>query len=127
MNKKIRNICLALNLAHKKHPQTPYKLILLKWKYRIMTEGKEVKNPLQTDFEEAIAEKNKTIYKLEQERDSALSARAKMEKTVDDLKAEKAAALDKAERAEARYLRNTELKTRSESHEKDLLNKLFGD
>jgi len=88
---------------------------------------KEIKNQLQTDFEEAIAEKNKTIYKLEKERDSALSARAKMEKEVDDLKAEKTAALDKAERAEARYLRNTELKARSESQEKDLLGKLFGD
>ena len=93
-----------------------------------MTEpNQEIKNQLQTDFEEAIAEKNKTIYKLEKERNSALSARAKMEKTVDDLKAEKSAALDKAERAEARYLRNTELKTRSEAQEKDLLSKLFDD
>jgi chromosome segregation ATPase len=92
-----------------------------------MNENPEIKNQLQVDFEEAIAEKNKTIYKLEKERDSALSARAKMEKEVDDLKAEKANALDKAERAEARYLRNTELKTRSESQEKDLLGKLFGD
>jgi len=92
-----------------------------------MTENqeKEIKAQVQVDFEEAIAEKNKTIFKLEKERDSALSARAKMEKTVDDLKAEKAAALDKAERAEARYLRNTELKTRSEAQEKDLLSKLF--
>jgi len=92
-----------------------------------MTENqeKEIKAQAQVDFEEAIAEKNKTIFKLEKERDSALSARAKMEKTVDDLKAEKAAALDKAERAEARYLRNTELKTRSEAQEKDLLSKLF--
>jgi hypothetical protein len=93
-----------------------------------MTDQKEeIKNQLQVDFEEVIAEKNKTIYKLEKERDSALSARAKMEKEVDDLKAEKANALDKAERAEARYLRNTELKKRSESQEKDLLGKLFGD
>ena len=92
-----------------------------------MTENqeKEIKAQVQVDFEEAIDEKNKTIFKLEKERDSALSARAKMEKTVDDLKAEKAAALDKAERAEARYLRNTELKTRSEAQEKDLLSKLF--
>ena len=88
-------------------------------------ENKETKNPLQVDFEEAIAEKNKTIYKLEKERDSALSARAKMEKTVDDLKADKQSALDKAERAEARYLRNTELKTRSEQQEQSLLSKLF--
>lgn len=90
-------------------------------------EKQEIKNTLQVDFEEAIAEKNKTIYKLEKERDSALSARAKMEKQVDDLKAEKAVALDKAERAEARYLRNTELKSRSETQEKDLLVKLFGE
>jgi len=92
-----------------------------------MTENqeKEIKAQVQVDFEEAIAEKNKTIFKLEKERDSALSARAKMEKTVDDLKAEKVAALDRAERAEARYLRNTELKTRSEAQEKDLLSKLF--
>ena len=88
---------------------------------------KETKNQLQVDFEEAIAEKNKTIYRLEKERDSALSARAKMEKTVDDLKEEKATALDKAERAQARYMRNQELKTRSESQEKDLLSKLFSD
>jgi len=93
-----------------------------------MTENqeKEIKNQLQVDFEEAVAEKNKTIYKLEKERDSALSARAKMEKTVDDLKAEKSAALDKAERAEARYLRNTELKAKSQAQEQNLLTTLFG-
>ena len=83
-------------------------------------EKKEVKNQLQVDFEEAIAEKNKTIYKLEKERDSALSARAKMEKEVDDLKEEKATALNKAERAEARYMRNQELKSKSQASEKDL-------
>ena len=87
---------------------------------------KETKNPLQVDFEEAIAEKNKTIYRLEQERNSALSARAKMEKEVDDLKADKQAALDKAERAEARYLRNTELKAKTQVQRQDLLSKLFG-
>ena len=93
-----------------------------------MTDNQEkAKAQVQVDFEEALAEKNKTIYKLEQERDSALSSRAKMEKTVDDLKAEKAAALDKAQRAEDRYLRNTELKTRSEKNEQDLLSKLFTD
>ena len=86
----------------------------------------EIKNQLQVDFEEAIAEKNKTIYKLEKERDSALSARAKMETTVDDLKAEKVAALDKAERAEARYLRNTELESKTQVQRQDLLSKLFG-
>ena len=76
-----------------------------------MTENQPIKNQIQIDFEESIAEKNKTIYRLEQERNSALSARAKMEKEVDDLKADKQSALDKAERAEARYLRNTELKS----------------
>jgi len=92
-----------------------------------MTEpNQEIQNQLQTDFEEAIAEKNKTIYRLEQERNSALSARAKMEKEVDDLKADKQSALDKAERAEARYLRNTELKAKSQVQETNLLNTLFG-
>jgi len=92
-----------------------------------MTEpNQEIQNQLQTDFEEAIAEKNKTIYRLEQERNSALSARAKMEKEVDDLKADKQSALDKAERAEARYLRNTELKAKSQAQETNLLNTLFG-
>jgi chromosome segregation ATPase len=92
-----------------------------------MTENNQpIQNQLQTDFEEAIAEKNKTIYRLEQERNSALSARAKMEKEVDDLKAEKQSALDKAERAEARYLRNTELKAKSQAQSQSLLNTLFG-
>ena len=92
-----------------------------------MTElNQPIQNQLQTDFEEAIAEKNKTIYRLEQERNSALSARAKMEKEVDDLKADKQSALDKAERAEARYLRNTELKAKSQVQSQSLLNTLFG-
>ena len=86
----------------------------------------EIKNQLQVDFEEAISEKNKTIYKLEKERDSALSARAKMEKTVDDLKEEKASALNKADRYEAKYLKNTELKAKSQVQSQDLLSKLFG-
>jgi hypothetical protein len=93
-----------------------------------MNENPEkAKAQVQVDFEEALAEKNKTIYRLEQERDSALSSSAKAEKVIDDLKADKQAALDKAERAEARYLRNTELKTRSEKSEQDLLSKLFSD
>ena len=91
-----------------------------------MNENQEIKNQLQVDFEEAIAEKNKTIYKLEKERDSALSARAKMEKTVDDLKEEKASALNKADRYEAKYLKNTELKAKSQVQSQDLLSKLFG-
>lgn len=93
-----------------------------------MTDQQEkIKAQVQVDFEEALAEKNKTLDRLEQERDSALSARAKMEKELDNLKAEKQSALDRAERAEARYLRNTELKTRSEKNEADLLSKLFSD
>jgi hypothetical protein len=91
-----------------------------------MNENQPVKNQLQVDFEEAISEKNKTIHKLKQERDSALSARAKMEKKVDDLEAENAAALDKAERAEARYLRNNELESKSQAQSTNLLNTLFG-
>lgn len=91
-----------------------------------MNEQEPIKNQLQVDFEEVIAEKNKTLYRLEQERNSALSARAKMEKEVDNLKEEVQVHKDKAERAEARYLRNAELKTRSEKNEQDLLSKLFG-
>ena len=89
-------------------------------------ENQPIQNQLQTDFEEAIAEKNKTIYRLEQERDSALSSRAKSEKVIDDLKEEKQSALDRAERAEARYLRNMELKTKSQAQSQSLLNTLFG-
>ncbi|RHZ37759.1 hypothetical protein [endosymbiont GvMRE of Glomus versiforme] len=94
-----------------------------------MTENQEqpIKDPLQVDFEEAIAEKNKTIYKLEQEKKSALSARAKAETEIDNLKADKQSALDRAERAEARYLRNTELKTKSNQQEQNLLQTLFSD
>ena len=92
-----------------------------------MTDQKETKNQLQIDFEESIAEKNKTIARLEKERDSAISAQMKKETELDNLKAEKQAALDKAERFENKYLRNTELKSRSEKQEQDLLSKLFGD
>ena len=93
-----------------------------------MNENQEkAKAQVQVDFEEALAEKNKTLYRLEQERDSALSARAKLETENDNLKAEKQSALDRAQRAEDRYLRNTELKTRSEKNEQDLLSKLFSD
>jgi hypothetical protein len=86
----------------------------------------EVKNQMQVDFEEAIADKNKTIYKLEQERDSAISAQMKAETTIDNLKAEKKAAQERAERAEARYLRGTELQAKSQAQETNLLNTLFG-
>jgi len=91
-----------------------------------MTEKtKEIKNQLQVDFEESLAEKNKTIYRLEQERNSALSVRAKAETEIDNLKAEKQSALDRAERAEARYLRNMELKQKSQAEEHNLLEVLF--
>jgi len=89
-------------------------------------ENKETKkNQLQVDFEETIAEKNKTIYSIEQERDSAISAQMKYEKDIDDLKAEKKAALDRAERAEARYLRNAEIESKGKQQEETLLKKLF--
>jgi len=89
-------------------------------------ENKETKkNQLQVDFEETIAEKNKTIYSIEQERDSAISAQMKYEKDIDNLKAEKKAALDRAERAEARYLRNAGLESKGKQQEETLLKKLF--
>lgn len=88
--------------------------------------NKEIKkNQLQVDFEETIAEKNKTIYSIEEERDSAISAQMKYEKEIDNLKAEKKAALDRAERAEARYLRNTEIESKGKQQEETLLKKLF--
>jgi len=92
-----------------------------------MTENnKETKkNQLQVDFEETIAEKNKTIYSIEQERDSAISAQMKYEKDIDNLKAEKKSALDRAERAEARYLRNAEIESKGKQQEETLLKKLF--
>ena len=86
----------------------------------------EIKNQLQVDFEESIAEKNKTISRLEAERDSAISSRMKSETLIDNLKAEKQAAQERAERAEARYLRNTELKAKTQVQRQDLLSKLFG-
>lgn len=91
-----------------------------------MNENQPIKNQLQVDFEEAVTEKNKTISRLEKERDSAISAQMKAEKTIDDLKAEKQTALDKAERAQARYLKDQELSTRSQQQEVSLLNTLFG-
>jgi outer membrane protein TolC len=86
----------------------------------------EIKNQIQIDFEESIAQKNKTISRLEQERDSAISSRMKAETSIDNLKAEKQAAQERAERAEARYLRNTELETKSQAQSQSLLNTLFG-
>ena len=86
----------------------------------------EIKNQLQVDFEESIAQKNKTISRLEAERDSAISSRMKSETLIDNLKAEKQAACERAERAEARYLRNTELESKTQVQRQDLLSKLFG-
>ena len=86
----------------------------------------EIKNQIQIDFEESIAEKNKTISRLEAERDSAISSRMKSETLIDNLKAEKQAAQERAERAEARYLRNTELESKTQVQRQDLLSKLFG-
>ena len=91
-----------------------------------MNQKTEIKNQIQIDFEEAVAEKNKTIYRLEQERDSAVSAQMRYERDIDNLKADKQSALDRAERAEARYLRNTELKAKSQAQSTNLLHTLFG-
>ena len=77
-----------------------------------MTENNQEikKDQVQTDFEEAIAAKDKRIYTLKQEKKSALSSVSKLVTELDNVKAEKEAAEARAERAEARYLRNTELK-----------------
>ena len=91
-----------------------------------MNEKQPLKNQIQIDFEESIAEKNKTISRLEAERDSAISSRMKSETLIDNLKAEKQAACERAERAEARYLRNTELESKTQVQRQDLLGKLFG-
>ena len=91
-----------------------------------MNEKQPLKNQIQIDFEESIAEKNKTISRLEAERDSAISSRMKSETLIDNLKAEKQAAQERAERAEARYLRNAELESKTQVQRQDLLSKLFG-
>ena len=91
-----------------------------------MNEKQPLKNQIQIDFEESIVEKNKTISRLEAERDSAISSRMKSETLIDNLKAEKQAAQERAERAEARYLRNTELESKTQVQRQDLLSKLFG-
>ena len=91
-----------------------------------MTENKEIKkDQLQVDFEEAIAAKDKRIYTLEQEKRAALSAQSKLITELDNQRAEREVALSRAERAEARYLRNTELETKTKQEEESLLNKLF--
>src|ERR1043165_9622817 len=78
-------------------------------------------------FETTIAEKNKLIAKVQRDLENTAKVRARVETELDNLKLEKQSALDRAERAEARYVRNQDLKSKSEQEEKDLLQKLFGD
>jgi hypothetical protein len=81
---------------------------------------------LLEDFETAVAEKNKIITKERSEKEAAVRARMRLETELDNERIAKQSALDRAERAEARYLRNTELKAKSQAQEKNLLNTLFG-
>jgi len=85
------------------------------------------KDPIQTDFEEAIAAKDKRIYTLKQEKKSALSSAAKLVTELDNVKAEKEVAEARAERAEARYLRTNESKDREQpkKEQAELLKVLF--
>ena len=86
-------------------------------------ENKEItRDELQADFEESLSKKDKLIKKLEQEKYSALQANSKLVTKLDDEIQGKKDALAKAERYEARYLQNNEIKSRSEQQEKDLLN-----
>ena|SRR5207244_9279293 len=78
------------------------------------------------DFETTLSEKNKLIAKIQKELEDTARVRAKIETENDNLKLEKQSALDRAERAEARYLRNTELKAKSQVQSQSLLNTLFG-
>src|SRR3954469_18464167 len=78
-------------------------------------------------FETTIAEKNKLIAKIQRDLENTAKVRAKAETEIDNLKLDKQAALDRADRAEARYLQKQELKSRSEAQEQDLLSKLFSD
>jgi paraquat-inducible protein B len=78
------------------------------------------------DFETTLSEKNKLIAKIQKELEDTARVRAKIETENDNLKLEKQSALDRAERAEARYLRNTELKAKSQAQSQSLLNTLFG-
>lgn len=95
--------------------------------------NQEIKNPMnQTPtkemidtFEDTIAEKNKLISKIQRDLENTAKIRAKAETEIDNLKLEKQAASDRAERAEARYLNKMEVESRNESQEKDLLARLF--
>ena len=102
------------------------KLFFEKRGYTVFT-ANSLKTGLQLidDHEVSLAEKNKTIQQLRQELIDAGRIKSKVETENDNLKNDKQAALDRAQRAEDRYVKNTELKSRSEQQEKDLLNKLF--
>ncbi|CAH1766998.1 8502_t:CDS:2 [Entrophospora sp. SA101] len=63
-------------------------------------------------FETTIAEKNKLIIKIQRDLENTAKIRAKAETEIDNLKLEKQAALDRAERAEARYLQKQEIQAR---------------
>jgi len=89
------------------------------------TQKKSDIKQLIDDHEVSLTEKNKTIQQLRQELIDFGRIKSKVETENDNLKNDKQAALDRAQRAEDRYVKNTELKSRSEQQEKDLLNKLF--
>ena len=76
-------------------------------------------------FETTIAEKNKLITKIQRDLENTAKIRAKAETEIDNLKLEKQAALDRAERAEARYLQKQEIQARSHQQEQNLLEVLF--
>lgn len=99
-----------------------------------MTEQKqEINQSQQTptkdmidSFETTIAEKNKLIAKVQRDLENTAKIRAKVETEIDNLKLEKQSALDRAERAEARYLHKQEVQARNRAQETNLLNTLFG-
>lgn len=76
-------------------------------------------------FEDTIAEKNKLISKIQRDLENTAKIRARAETDLDNEKLAKQSALDRAERAEARYLNKMEVETRNEGQEKDLLARLF--
>ena len=100
-----------------------------------MNQEKEQNQPIQQtptkemidSFETTIAEKNKLIAKVQRDLENTAKIRAKVETELDNLKLEKQSALDRAERAEARYLHKMEVNSKNETQQKDLLSKLFGD
>jgi len=102
-------------------------------KKEYMTESNEIKNQSQQtptkdmidSFETTIAEKNKLIAKIQRDLENTAKIRAKAETEIDNLKLEKQSALDRAERAEARYLQKQEIQARSQAQEQNLLEVLF--